>query len=417
MKKEIKHLCIVGCVILTLSGCSLQPANRNYKKAVSAYENGNYEEAESYFKKAIEGNTDKAEYYMDYGFNLIQMGRYEDAVKQFDRVIMDSDIKMVKENNKKAYRGKGIAYLKMNQYDKAFENFELALGIDELKSLDKDLLLYTGLTLEYDGQYEKGIEVYTKLIEEKEEDGSLYTARANLYRKMGEYELSLADYEKALSFDLKNFELYFGKFSVLKELGKQEDAKNVLNEAANITASTKEDKYNLAKVHFYQENYELAKSEFQTAIADGFTDANYFLGEISLAEKNYKEALTFYDAFEDAGNTLSAMYYNQRMVCYINLEDYKNAEKCLKKAKTYSTASIAQQLLKNEIVLLEKTGDFEAALNKMEEYMKKYTVDEETKKDYEFLKTRVDAINDNASQSNTVNDETKDSGAVSVQKP
>lgn len=416
MKKEIKHLCIIGCVILTLNGCSLQPANRNYKKAITAYDNGKYEEAESYFKKAIEGNSDKAEFYIDYGFNLIQLEKYDEAINQFDRIIMDSDIKMVKENNKKAYRGKGIAYFKMNQYSEALEFFELALGMDELKSLDRDILYYTGLTLEYAGQYDKGIQIYTKLIEEKDKDASLYAARANLYRKIGDYESSLSDYEKALSSDSKNFELYFGKFSVLKELGKQEEAMKVLDEAANITASTKEDQYNLAKVHFYQENYELAKSEFQTAVADGFTDANYFLGEIYLSEKKYNEALAFYDAFEAAGNPLSAMYYNQRMVCYINLGDYKNAEKNLKLAKKYSTASIAQQLLKNEIVLLEKTGDFKAALNKMEEYMKKYDVDEETKKDYVFLKTRVNALNENTNK-NTANDGTKESGAVNIQKP
>lgn len=417
MKKELKHLCIVGCVVLTLTGCSLQPANRNYKKAVSAYDNGEYEEAETYFKKAIEGNEDKAEYYIDYGFNLIQMGRYEEALKQFDRVIMDNDITMVKENNKKAYRGKGIAYLRMNQYTEALEAFDLALEITELKSLDEDLLFYKGQTLEYEGQYEKGIEIYTELIEKNDKDASLYSARANLYRKMGEYDASLADYEKALSYEKSNFDLYFGKFSVLKELGKNEEASSTLEEAANITVNSEKDKFNLAKVHFYQENYEVAKSEFQTAISDGFTEANYFLGEISMAEKNYKEALTYYDAYESAGNTLSAMYYNQRLVCYLNLEDYTNAAKALKQAKTYSTASIAQQLLRNEIVLLEKTGDFTNALNKMEAYMKEYTVDEETKKDYEFLKTRVTTQSEDSSDKNSDTSETKENENTTVEKP
>lgn len=417
MKKKIKHLCVIGGVMLALGGCSLQPSNRNYSKAISAYDQGEYEEAETYFKKAIEGNGDKAEFYIDYGFNLIQLNRFDEAIEQFNRVIMDNDITMVKENNKKAYRGKGITYLKMNNYTEALEAFELALKIKELKSLDEDLLFYKGLTLEYVGQYDKSVEIYTNLIKDNEKDASLYSARANLYRKMGEYDASLADYEKALTYEKSNIELYFGKFSVLKELGKNDDASTILDEAANITVDTKEDKFNLAKVHFYQENYEVAKSEFQAAIADGFTEANYFLGEISLSENNYKEALTYYDAYESTGNTLSAMYYNQRLVCYLNLEDYKNAEKSLKQAKTYSTVAVAQQLSKNEIILLEKTGDFSNALNKMEAYMKEYTVDEETKKDYEFLKTRVVTQGEEANNDTSGSDGAKESENTTVEKP
>lgn len=403
-KRIISTVCCIG---LVLSGCSLQPANRSYKKAVSAYQQGDYDKAESHFLSAIDSNPEKAEYYLDYGFTLIQKGETGEAVNQFERVIMeDTTISMVIENNKRAYRGMGIAYLKNNEYDKALEAFEAALAIEKLADMDEDILYYKGLTLEYAGRLKEAVDIYSELLANNDKDASLYGTRANLYRKLNEYELSIADYDKALQYQEGNFELYFGKFSALKELGKEQEAMETLDLAARITISTEEDKFSLAKVHFYQGNYESSAVEFQNALSNGFTEANYFLAEMSLASGQYEEAIKYYLAYENSGNQLSAMFYNQLLVCYLNQEDYESAADCLKKAKSFSTVSVAKQLLRNEIILLEKTGDFTGAYEKMERYKKLYDMDEETSKDYEFLKNRVEALNSDSSASvSTTEDE------------
>lgn len=361
---------------------------------MAAYENGKYEEAESYFLSAIKGNPDKAEYYLYYGFTLIQLGNYEEAISQFDKIILETDITMVKENNKRAYRGKGIALLQMNNYIDALNAFNSALEMKELPELDNDILYYKGITLEYEGNLEQAIEIYSQLLENNDKDVAIYSTRANIYRKLGKYEESVSDYDKALEYETNDFEIYFGKFSALKELGKEEEAKAVLEQASNITIKTEADKFSLAKVHFYQGNYSTAEVEFLNAVSDGFSEGNYFLAEMCLSNEKYEEAKKYYIAYAEAGNAVSAMYYNQLMACYLNLEDYENAKDCLTKAKGYSTVAIQKELLRNEIILLEKTGDFEEAFTKMKQYMSKYTVDEETKKDYEFLKTRVEAKNE-----------------------
>ena len=395
-----------------LSGCSLQPANRNYSKALEAYESGNYEEAESYFLEAIKINPDKAEYYLDYGFTLIQLGNYEEAIQQFDRIIMDSEITMVKENNKRAYRGKGIALLQMNDYSEALNAFEMALEMKELADLNNDILYYKGITLEYEGNLEEAAEIYSQLLENNDKDTTIYSARANIYRKLGKYEESIADYDKALEYEADDFELYFGKFSALESLGRDEEAMEVLNQASTITINTEEDKFKLAKVHFYQGNYSAASVEFLNSVSDGFSEANYYLAEMSLSEEKYEEAMSYLLAYENAGNAVSATFYNQLMVCYLNLGDYEKAKECLSKAKMYSTASVDKELRRNEIVLLEKTGDFEEAFLKMEQYIKDYTPDEETKKDYEFLKTRVQT-----QKEETDKNESSESEETTVEKP
>ncbi len=406
MKKTI--FLAVLCLSLVISGCGLSKANRSYSKALSYYEEGEYEKAEQSFITAIKANPDKAEYYLDYGFTLIKLGRYEDAVKEFQSILMEKEIAIVEQNNKKAYRGIGIAYLYAQSYEESIKNFDLALKIAERKDLDTDILYYKGNALERGGNLLEASKIYTEILEIKKEDAAIYNARANIHRILGNYEESIHDYEKAIEISKGDFGLYFGKFAALKELSRTSEAEEVLKIAAELPVNSEKDSFELAKVYFYQKNYDHAKIQLEQSLKNGFIEANYFLGEISIAEGNYKQAIEYFEAFEESNGIVSAMFYNQLLTCYLNEEEYDKATSTLKKAKRYSDVSIEQQLLRNEIILLEKTGDFKAAYEKMEKYLKRYPEDADAKKDATFLKTRVEGANNVTDTSKPEKNETSE---------
>ena len=388
--KKKKAFLAVLCLSLVVSGCGLSKANRSYSKALSYYEAGEYEKAEDSFIDAIKANPDKAEYYLDYGFTLIKLGRYEDAIKEFQRILMEKEIAIVKQNNKKAYRGIGIANLYAQSYEEAIKNFDLALGITEMKELDTDILYYKGNALERSGNLEEASKIYTKILETQKDDAAIYNARANINRILGNYEESIKDYDKAIELSKGDFDLYFGKYAALKELSRTAEAEEVLKIAAELPVHSEKDSYELAKVYFYQKNYDHAMIQLEQSLKNGYIEANYFLGEISIAKGDYKQAIEYFETFEESNGTVSAMFYNQLLTCYLNEEEYEKAKTCLKKAKKYTDVSIEQQLLRNEIILLEKTGDFNEAYEKMKKYLKLYPDDVEAQKDATFLKTRVE---------------------------
>lgn len=388
--KKKKAFLAVLCLSLVVSGCGLSKANRSYSKALSYYEAGEYEKAEDSFIDAIKANPDKAEYYLDYGFTLIKLGRYEDAIKEFQRILMEKEIAIVKQNNKKAYRGIGIANLYAQSYEEAIKNFDLALGITEMKELDTDILYYKGNALERSGNLEEASKIYTKILETQKDDAAIYNARANINRILGNYEESIKDYDKAIELSKGDFDLYFGKYAALKELSRTAEAEEVLKIAAELPVHSEKDSYELAKVYFYQKNYDHAMIQLEQSLKNGYIEANYFLGEISIAKGDYKQAIEYFETFEESNGTVSAMFYNQLLTCYLNEEEYEKAKTCLKKAKKYTDISIEQQLLRNEIILLEKTGDFNEAYEKMKKYLKRYPDDVEAQKDATFLKTRVE---------------------------
>lgn len=409
MKVKYKLVPVIMGMTILCTGCSMNQAGKYYGKAIDSYEQGEYKQAGDYFAKAISENADKAEYHIDYGFALIQLKEYDQAREQFMSIIMDKDIPMVLSNNKKAYRGIGISYLNEQKPADAIENFDKALELNADSSLDLDIMYYKASALQQQGNLEDASKIYTDILAKNDQDAQTYCARANIYRVLGDYESASADYDKAIALDPDNFDIYFGKFAALKELGNETEAAAVLEKASNIKIDTDYDKFQLAKVHYYQGDTERAQIELDYSVSNGYTQAYFYLGEIYLLQNDYETAILNFKQYANEGNVMSALYYNQLLTCYLQTEQIDLASDCLKKAKSYSDVSISDAVLKNEIIYLEKTGDFSTAYKKMKQYIAKHPEDEGAKKDYYFLQTRVDAAdtadNSESSQSGSKENE------------
>ena len=235
--KKLTYIGMVFAVIFLLSSCS--SAGGYYKSGKKYFSSKNYDEAAKNFSLAIEENPNRSEYYIGYGMSLIGLEQYDKAIEQFDKVIMDKKIVMVLKNNKKALRGKGIAYFSMQDYDKAIDQFDKALEINVLLDLDMDILYYKGTALMSIGAYREAEDAYTRIIDKFGQDVQVLGDRAYTYQKIGEYEKSLADYSKAISLKPNQYEYYLGKYYLLQEMGKAEEAQAVLDETVKIEVKTK----------------------------------------------------------------------------------------------------------------------------------------------------------------------------------
>lgn len=387
MKKKLLSMGLLFILITSFSGCST--AGDFYKDGKKSFVNGNYEEAASSFVAAINANPNRADYYIDYGMSLIALHKYEEALAQFDLAYMEKDILLVKQNNKRILRGKGIVYYQLLQYEKAIEEFKEALKINELSKLDMDILYYMGSSLMTIGSYEEAIETYTELLTIDGENTVAFNNRALCYRNLGDYEKSLVDYDMAIKISLNNYGAYLGKYSLLMESGDEAGAIASLSQALEIELKTSEDRYNLAKVHFFQENYELALSEFSEGFANGFTEAYYYIGEVYRIKKDYQKAIYYYETFIKEGDRLTPDVYNQIATCFIKSGDYKSAISYLEKGIEYNYAGTMQVLLKNEIIAYESLGKFDKAKAKIEDYLIRYPEDTQAVREAKFINTRL----------------------------
>ncbi len=386
MKRKLLSTGIIVILLVILAGCGT--AGKYYKDGKKNFESKNYEKAADCFKKAIDNNPNRADYLISYGLALTALGKYEDAMKQFDLAYRDKNMSIIRENNKKALRGKGIALYRMQEYTKAMDEFHKALQINELPEVNMDILYYIGSSQRAAGLYDDAIKTYNKIIKKKK-SAQVFGDRAYCYQCMGSYEKSLTDYDKAIALEPKNYDYYFGKFFLLLEQGNGAGAKEVLNTAAKIEVKTKRDHYNLAKLHYYQENYKTALTELEKSYSDGFSEAYYYIGEIYRNNKDYPKAIFYYEKYIQSDNISLPNVYNQIAVCLIKTEEYKKAIKYLNSGMAYQNPFPSKILMKNEIIAYEGLGDFKASNKKLKKYLKKYPNDKEAIREAEFVGTRM----------------------------
>lgn len=384
--KRFSYIGIVFAIMFLLTGCS--DAGGYYRDGKKSLENKSYEEAAKKFSLAIDEHPNRSEYYIGYGMALIGLEQYDKAIQQFDRVIMDKKIIMVQKNNKQALRGKGIAYFNMQDYNEAINQFNQALEKDVLSDLDMDILYYKGKALMIVEDYEKASDTYTEIIEGFGGDAQVLGNRAYAYLKKGEYDLSLEDYDKAITTSPNQYEYYFGKYYLLQEMGKTTDAQAVLEEAANLEVKTKADKYNLARVHFYQGLYDQAFPELSESFANGFADSYFYIGEIYNIKKDYSTAKYYYEKYIDEGRATSPVAYNQIASCHIKIGECEQAIPYLELGISYAHGDMLRVLLKNEIIAYENMGDFDIALTKLKSYITAYPNDKDAQREEVFLISR-----------------------------
>lgn len=389
----VKKIKIFGASILMvclLSGCSIgNNGKAHYKEGIKHVELGEYELAKTNLKKAIEENPYKAEYYIDYGLVLIMNEEYEQALTQFELGILDKNNQVVRENNKKAHRGKGIAYFTQGKCENALKEFQQALDIGELPKLNEDIRLYMGLCMEKSGMYEEALDHYESMLKE-DKSSELYGAIGRTKYYMSDLEGALESYNEAIDKADKGYEYYIEKHGILLSMEDIQGANEVLRQALTIQPKSKEDQYQVGKIYGLLGDDTTAIPQLETAVEDGYQEANYYLGDIYSKQEEYQEALTYYkEYFESTNSHTIDNIYNQYAVCLINTQSYDKALTVLEQGLEKVDERTKKTLLFHQVTVLEHLGRFQEAYEIGKVYIEKYPDDEEMLRELEFLQTRV----------------------------
>lgn len=374
------------CVPVLLGGCG--KAGAYYQSGQTSFAEGEYETALLYFSRALEKNPNKAEYYIGQGFTYAALGQYEEARTALGHAVVEHDLELTRQNNKRAWRGIGITYYEEGDYAKAREYFEKALEETLLQELNADIRMYLADALECEGDYAVAVGVYDTLLEEEPDYAAGYRARAYMNYILGAYEKSLSDYDKAIMLEPANFDLYFGKYNVLGKLGKQQEQKELLTVIMGIENPAAEDSYFIAKAHFFNGDYGTALEELSAAAENGYDDAHFYIGEIYRERSNYGEAVYHYKAYI-GGGAKDAAAYNQMAICLMRQNKLEEALETVLAGQKFPDALHGKQLFFNEVVILERMGNYNTAYERAAAYVRQYPDDAAMRAELEFLSTRV----------------------------
>lgn len=377
----------LGAMALSLGGCG--KAEEYYESGLVSAGKADYETALLYFSKALEENPNKAEYYIEQGHTYAALGRYDEARAALEAAIVEQELELTRKNNKRAWRAIGITYYREGKYTDAKAFFEKALAEELLPKLNADIRMYLADTLECEGDYVAAIAMYDELLKERTDYAAGYRARAYMSYIQGDYEKSLSDYDAAIALTPEDFDLYFGKYNVLEKLGRGAEQAELLRVITTIKNPTAEDAYFIAKAQYFGGEFDTALTGLSAAAENGYEDAYYYMGEIYHARSDYGEAVFHYKQYIDGSGEADAAAYNQMGVCLLKQEKYAEALETVRKGQTLFDTLHGKQLLFNEVVILEKMGDYNTAYEKAVAYRNQYPEDVKIRKELEFLATRV----------------------------
>ena len=361
--------------------------------SVKNYNSGSrHDTAVNEFKEAISYDGSNADYYIHLGMAYVEQKSYDEALGYFNQAegCAENDDQKALLN-----RGRGIACLYQGDYQTAIKWFGDALNISsQSNDIRIDTLYYKAEAEQKSGDYQAAVQSYGQIIDLKDDAGTRML-RGMAYMQLQDYASAEKDLYAAIKQSRKSYAVYRTLYSALEAQGKDDEAKQVLNDALQLSGSSGEDYYNRGMIYVDLQDYTNAADMLNKSYDKGYKAALLGLGELSYTQQDYDTALTYYGKYFDEVDissvdaSLAAKAYNQYAAVLLAKGEYEKAAQACESGLTYNDRESDAALSFNLIVSYEHLEQWEDAYNTAKTYVSKYPEDTKGQKEYQFLESRV----------------------------
>ena len=385
-------LVIAALVVTVFSVKNYNSGSRHDNKGMNAYESGDYDTAVNEFKEAISYDGSNADYYIHLGMAYVEQKSYDEALGYFNQAegCAENDDQKALLN-----RGRGIACLYQGDYQTAIKWVGDALNISsQSNDIRIDTLYYKAEAEQKSGDYQAAVQSYGQIIDLKDDAGTRML-RGMAYMQLQDYASAEKDLYAAIKQSRKSYAVYRTLYSALEAQGKDDEAKQILNDALQLSGSSGEDYYNRGMIYVDLQDYTNAVDMLNKSYDKGYKAALLGLGEVSYTQQDYDTALTYYGKYFDEVDissvdaSLAAKAYNQYAVVLLAKGEYEKAAQACESGLTYNDRESDAALSFNLIVSYEHLEQWEDAYNTAKTYVSKYPEDTKGQKEYQFLESRV----------------------------
>ena len=385
-------LVIAALVVTVFSVKNYNSGSRHDNKGMNAYESGDYDTAVNEFKEAISYDGSNADYYIHLGMAYVEQKSYDEALGYFNQAegCAENDDQKALLN-----RGRGIACLYQGDYQTAIKWFGDALNISsQSNDIRIDTLYYKAEAEQKSGDYQAAVQSYGQIIDLKDDAGTRML-RGMAYMQLQDYASAEKDLYAAIKQSRKSYAVYRTLYSALEAQDKDDEAKQVLNDALQLSGSSGEDYYNRGMIYVDLQDYTNAADMLNKSYDKGYKAALLGLGELSYTQQDYDTALTYYGKYFDEVDissvdaSLAAKAYNQYEAVLLAKGEYEKAAQACESGLTYNDRESDAALSFNLIVSYEHLEQWEDAYNTAKTYVSKYPEDTKGQKEYQFLESRV----------------------------
>lgn len=316
------------------------------------------------------------------GMSAIQALDYNGALECFERALVN------REDMQLLYRGQGIAYMGLTQYEDAVAALERSLSYCDgrLTGLEYDTNYYLATAYYKNGALDDALSVYDAILELKPGEKDALYLRGMLKLEKGNFEGAEADFDAAIALDARDYDCLIDICDSLAQNGYQDVGDAYLEKALQENDAGMSD-FDRGRISYYLKDYETARNCLEKARDLGGAEAILYLGRTYEALGDYNYAASVYSGYLE-GDVAHAELYNQLGLCRMRMGDYESALAAFQAGLDLEGNDFLQTLKYNEIAAYEYLGQYKKASVLMESYLEIYPDDEKAKREYEFLKTR-----------------------------
>ena len=229
-------------------------SDANHNMGVLAVGVGKVEAALTFFKIALEGNTNIAQYWLSYIDALIKLDRVDDAKNVLEKAksqgVKGDSFDQIDKTLVGLAKGTGAnaasrkprelpeaqLQLLINLYGRGEYKEAQAQASQLLNQFPSSVNLYNiiGVSNKGLGKLEEAIEAYSKILSLKPEFAEAHYNMGNAFREQGKLKEAIEAYNKVLAIQPDFAEAYYNMGIAFKNLGKLEQAIEAYNKALSI---------------------------------------------------------------------------------------------------------------------------------------------------------------------------------------
>ena len=246
---------------------------------------GRVDEAIEQFQKAVRINPRYAEARSNFGAALFQKGQVEDAILQYTRALQ------INPNYAQAIYNLGLALFQKGQVDDAISQYTRAVRINpyypETYNLLGNAFLQKGQLDEALEQFQKALEINLNYVDARNNLG------VTLFKK-GRVDDAIAQYKKAVEINPDYVNARYNLGNAFVQKGQLDDAITEFQKAVKINPNYVDARYNLGNVLFRKGRSDEAIDQFQQAlqIDPNNVDVRSNLGVVLVQKGQLDDAIT-----------------------------------------------------------------------------------------------------------------------------
>lgn len=319
------------------------------------------------------------------GYEAVASQNYQEALNCFDKSHLQGD------DSELTYRGMGLAYMGIGDYAKAISSFQNALASADMfpGDLEYDINYYMAICYYKLGEYEDAISVYDSIINLVPKARDAYYLRGSMKLYLDDVEGAMNDFNEATSIDKDDYGMYLDVYQCMESLGYKEEAQPYIDVVLSVDQS-EISPYDAGRACYYQGQYEKGCIFLENARknqTNPSAELTTFLCDCYKKAGNYDFAAVVYSTYLE--NNKEPEIYNQLGLCYVEQGEYELALSAFQSGIAVEEGNTCIQVLKlNEIACYEYLYEYDAARDKMAEYLAEYPQNKTLKKEYAFLTTR-----------------------------